>query len=89
MSQVQKHSTVRSSEIASVAAEAVKRAVEAREQAGIELSDEQLNSISGGANYYLKDPFIYGIKVDPNWFRNVVIDPRVQIGNIGTKTLGL
>ena len=65
-----KHSTLGISEVEAAAAEAVKRAVEARQQAGIEITGEQLNSISGGASYYLKDPFIYGIKVDPNWLFN-------------------
>lgn len=55
MSQAKQHSTIHSSDIADVAADAVKRAVEARQQAGIELSGEQLNSISGGASFYLKD----------------------------------
>lgn len=79
MSQEHKHSTIKSSDIESVAAAAVKRAVEARNQAGIELTGEQLNSISGGASFYLKDPFIYGIKIDPLWlskFNQVAINPQ-------------
>lgn len=40
MSQAKQHSTIHSSDIADVAADAVKRAVEARQQAGIELSGD-------------------------------------------------
>lgn len=77
MSQAQKHSTLSISEIEGAAGAAVKRALEARQQAGIELTGEQLNSVSGGAGFYLKDPFIYGIKIDPYWFKNTpVIDQK-------------
>jgi len=89
MSQAKQHSTIHSSDIADVAADAVKRAVEARQQAGIELSGEQLNSISGGASFYLKDPFIYGIKIDPYWLGNKVVAPQLDKGVISGKTLGV
>ena len=81
-----KRSTLNISDIEVAAAAAVKRALEARGQAGIELSGEQVNSVSGGAMYYLKDPFIYGIKIDPYWFKPGLINP-VQIGNIATNTI--
>ena len=87
MSEQAKHSTLNATEIEAAAAVAVKRALEARGQAGIELTDEQLNSVSGGATYYLKDPFIYGILVDPLWFRNfggVQVNPA-QVGGIKTR----
>jgi hypothetical protein len=88
MSKQIKRSTIAISEIETAAAAAVKRAVEAREQAGIELSSEQLNSISGGASYYFKDGFIYGILVDPNWFKpglagGVAVNP----GQVAVKTI--
>jgi hypothetical protein len=85
-----KRSTIPTDELESVAAAAVKRALEARGQAGVELSGEQLNSISGGASFYLKDPFIYGIKIDPYWFRSVggvAVNP-VQVGGIASKVGG-
>lgn len=85
-----KRSIIHTDELASVAAAAVKRAVEARGQAGVELSGEQLNSISGGAGFYLKDPFIYGIKIDPYWFRSiggVAVNP-VQVGGLAPKIGG-
>lgn len=91
MSQVHKHSTMSISDIQDAAAAAVKRAVEARQQAGIELTDEQLNSVSGGASYYLKDPFIYGIKIDPLWFRNFnqqLTQPVLDQNIVSGKTLG-
>ena len=68
MSTQVKHSIIQASEIESAAAAAVERAVAARGQAGIELSQEQLNSVSGGAGYYFRDGFIYGILVNPLWF---------------------
>lgn len=89
MSQENKRSTLQSTDLESVAAAAVQRALDARGQAGIELTGEQLNNISGGASYYLKDPFIYGIKVDPIWFRGVInpaVNPQVPVV-IGTNTL--
>lgn len=88
MSSEIKRSTLAISEIEIAAAAAVQRAVEAREQSGIELTDEQLNSVSGGAMYYLKDPFIYGILIDPHWFRPAVNDFGVNPAQIGTKTFG-
>ena len=89
MSNASKHSTISVSEIETAAASAVQRALEARNQAGVELTDEQLNSISGGATFSWKDPFIYGIKIDPFWgykFGGVV--PQVNPGQIGAKTFG-
>ena len=88
MSDKIKRSTLAVSEIEIAAAAAVKRAVAAREQAGIELTDEQLNSVSGGAGFYLKDPFIYGILVNPNWFRPAVNNVAVNPLQIVTKTFG-
>jgi hypothetical protein len=88
MSNEIKRSTLAVSEIETVAAAAVQRAVEARKQAGIELSDEQVNSVSGGATFYWKDPFIYGIKIDPYWFRPTVNDFNVNPDQIGGKTFG-
>ncbi len=88
MSNEIKRSTLAISQIESAAAAAVQRAVEARKQAGIELSDEQVNSVSGGATFYWKDPFIYGIKIDPYWFRPVVNDFNVNPGEIAGKTFG-
>lgn len=85
-----KHSTLSINELETAAKAAVERAVEARQQAGIELSGEELNSISGGATFYWKDPFIYGIKIDPYWFKpavNVAVNP-VEIGGIQTKIGG-
>ena len=85
-----KRSTLNITDIEVAAAAAVKRAVEARGQAGVALSDEQVNSVSGGATFYLKDPFIYGIKIDPFWFRpagGLAVNP-VQVGGIATKTIG-
>lgn len=87
MSNQIKRSTLAISEIEMAAAAAVKRAVEAREQAGIELSGEQLNSISGGASYYLKDGFIYGILIDPNWFKPGIGGIAINPGQIATKTI--
>ena len=87
MSDKIKRSTLAVSEIEIAAAAAVKRAVAAREQAGIELTDEQLNSVSGGAGFYLKDPFIYGILVNPYWLKvggGLAVNP-VQVA---TKTFG-
>jgi hypothetical protein len=88
MSNEIKRSTLAISEIESAASAAVQRAVEARKQAGIELSDEQVNSVSGGATFYWKDPFIYGIKIDPYWFRPAVNDFNVNPGEIAGKTFG-
>ena len=89
MSNQVKHSTINATEIEAAAAVAVKRALEARGQAGIDLTDEQLNSVSGGASYYLKDPFIYGILVDPNWgWKFGGVDAQVnpaQLGGIKTR----
>ena len=87
MSDKIKRSTLALNEIEIAAAAAVKRAVAAREQAGIELTDEQLNSVSGGAGFYLKDPFIYGILVNPYWLKaggGLAVNP-VQVA---TKTFG-
>ena len=87
MSNQAKHSTINATEIEAAAAVAVKRALAARDQAGIDLSDEQLNTVSGGASYYLKDPFIYGILIDPNWlwkFGGVQVNPA-QVGGIQTR----
>lgn len=88
MSNEIKRSTLAISEIETAAAAAVQRAVEARKQAGIELSDEQLNSVSGGASYYFKDGFIYGILVDPLWFRPTVNNFTVNPVQVATKTFG-
>lgn len=88
MSNEIKRSTLAISEIEVAAAAAVKRAVEAREQSGIELTGEQLNSISGGAGFYLKDPFIYGILIDPYWYKLGAGGFAVNPGQIATKTFG-
>ena len=88
MSNEIKRSTLAVSEIETAAAAAVQRAVEARKQAGIELTDEQLNSVSGGASYYLKDGFIYGILVDPLWFRFGAGGFQVNPGQVAGKTFG-
>ena len=75
-------------EVAAVAA--VARAVEARGQAGIEMTDEQVNSVSGGAMFYFRDPFIYGIKIDPYWFKpagGLAVNP-LQVGGIQAKIGG-
>jgi hypothetical protein len=85
-----KRSTLSIGDLEMAAAAAVKRAVSAREQSGIELSDEQVNSVSGGAMFYWKDPFIYGIKIDPYWFKpagGLAVNP-VQVGSLGAKTFG-
>lgn len=90
MSHEHKHSTLSLSEIEGAAAAAVKRAVEARQQAGIELSAEQVNSVSGGASFYLKDPFIYGIKIDPYWFKSfntAITQPTLDQQTLSSKTL--
>lgn len=90
MSQEHKHSTLSISDIEVAATAAVKRAVEARQQAGIELTGEQLNSVAGGASYYLKDPFIYGIKIDPYWNKAVLPGLNTQTLNqtvLQTKTI--
>jgi bacteriocin-like protein len=87
MSNEIKRSTLAIGEIEIAAAAAVKRAVEARVKSGIELTDEQLNSVSGGASFYLKDPFIYGILVNPYWLKaggGLAVNP-VQVG---TKAFG-
>jgi hypothetical protein len=88
MSDKIKRSTLALSEIENAAAAAVQRAVAAREQAGIELSDEQLNSVSGGAGFYFRDYFIYGILVDPIWFRPAAGGFEVNPAQVATKTLG-
>lgn len=85
-----KRSTLNIGDLETAAAAAVKRALEARDQAGVELSDEQVNSVSGGATFYFRDPFIYGIKIDPYWFKPaavVAVNPA-EIGGIQTKTFG-
>ncbi len=84
-----KRTTLNISDMETAASAAVKRALEARDQAGIELSGEQVNSVSGGATFYFRDPFIYGIKIDPFWFKPgmVTVNP-VEIGGIQTKTIG-
>ena len=85
-----KHSTLSINELETAAKAAVERAVEARQQAGIELSGEELNSVSGGASYYFRDIFIYGIKIDPYWFKpgaGVVVNPA-EIGGIQAKIGG-
>jgi hypothetical protein len=90
MSNAIKRSTLSIGDLEMAAAAAVKRAVTAREQAGIELSGEQVNSVSGGAMFYWKDPFIYGIKIDPFWFKpagGLAVDP-VQVGGIANKGFG-
>lgn len=90
MSHEHKHSTLSISEIEVAAAAAVKRAVEARQQAGLELSEEQVNSVSGGASYYLNDPFIYGIKIDPYWFKGYntpVTQPALNTTIVANKTI--
>ena len=85
-----KRSTLNIGDLESAAAAAVKRALEARDQAGIELSDQQVNSVSGGAFFYWKDPFIYGIKIDPYWFKPglVTVNPAEIGGDIPTKSFG-
>jgi hypothetical protein len=85
-----KRSTLTIDNLETVAAAAVKRALEARQQAGVELSDEQVNSVSGGAMFYWKDPFIYGIKIDPYWFKPGFANTNpVDVGvNIPTKSFG-
>ena len=88
MSDKAKRSTLAISEIEAAAAAAVQRAVEARKQAGIELTDEQLNSVSGGAGYYFRDYFIYGILVDPLWFRPAAGGLEVNPAQVATKTFG-
>jgi hypothetical protein len=90
MSNAIKRSTLSIGDLEMAAAAAVKRAVTAREQAGIELSGEQVNSVSGGATFYWKDPFIYGIKIDPFWFKpggGIAVNPG-QVGGIGAKGIG-
>jgi hypothetical protein len=88
MSNEIKRSTLAIGEIEIAAAAAVQRAVEARNQAGIELTDEQVNNISGGATFYWKDPFIYGILVDPMWFRFGAGGFQVNPGQVAGKTFG-
>jgi uncharacterized protein YdeI (BOF family) len=84
-----KRTTLNIGDLETAASAAVKRALEARDQAGIELSGEQVNSVSGGATFYFRDPFIYGIKIDPFWFKpGVVAVNPVEIGGIQTKTIG-
>jgi hypothetical protein len=87
MSNEIKRSTLSINDLEVAAAAAVARAVEARGQAGIEMTDEQVNSVSGGATFYFRDPFIYGIKIDPYWFKSaagVAVNP-VEIGGIQSK----
>jgi uncharacterized protein YdeI (BOF family) len=84
-----KRTTLNIGDLETAASAAVKRALEARDQAGIELSGEQVNSVSGGATFYFRDPFIYGIKIDPFWFKPGVVQVNpVEIGGIQTKTIG-
>ena len=90
MSNEIKRSTLNINDLEIAAAAAVTRAVEARGQAGVELTDEQVNSVSGGATFYFKDPFIYGIKIDPYWFKpagGLAVNPA-QVGGIVNKTFG-
>lgn len=90
MSNAIKRSTLSIGDLEMAAAAAVKRAVTAREQAGIELSGEQVNSVSGGASFYLKDQFIYGIKIDPYWFKlggGFAVNPA-EVGGIANKGFG-
>lgn len=90
MSNAIKRSTLSIGDLEMAAAAAVKRAVTAREQAGIELSDEQVNSVSGGAMFYWKDPFIYGIRIDPFWFKpagGFAVNPA-EVGGIVNKGFG-
>lgn len=85
-----KRSTLNLGDLESAAAAAVKRALEARDQAGVELSDEQVNSVSGGASFYFRDYFIYGIKIDPFWFKagaGATVNP-VEIGGFQAKIGG-
>lgn len=86
----QRNTTLRAEEIGAAAQAAVERAVEARRAAGIELSSEELNTVSGAAGYYLKDPFIYGIKIDPWWFRTVApgIEPVAALEQSASKVGG-
>ncbi len=88
--QTKRNTTLCAEEIAQAAQAAVERAVEARRAAGIELSGEELNTVAGAAGYYFKDPFIYGILVDPLWFRAPGIDPVAGLdkGAIGAGKIG-
>lgn len=85
-----KRNTLSIGDLEIAASAAVKRALEARDQAGIELTGEQVNSVSGGASYYFRDIFIYGIKIDPYWFKpgaGVVVNPA-EVGGIQAKIGG-
>jgi hypothetical protein len=62
-------------DLKALASMAVDRAVAAREAAGVELTDEQVASVSGGA--YIKDPSWYGI-----WdvLKAAQLPSQVQVG---------
>jgi hypothetical protein len=63
-------------DLKALASMAVDRAVAAREAAGVELTDEQTASVSGGAGglAYIKDPTWYGI------WEVLKLPSQVQVG---------
>lgn len=80
-----KPTRVSANEMADVAAQGVKRALEARNAAGVSLTEEELDQVSGGM-FYSPDYFPHGILIG-DWIQNISFQPIDQIEEIGAVTV--